>query len=306
MDKVLKQRLTGAVILIALAVIFVPMLFNVDSPRDSDREVTLQPVPRPDRQPELRRLPLDPNAQPSAPPVTAPAPAPPAQEVPESIPEATAEPAAQIEPEPEPPLDVELELELEVEPAVEPEAPAAVLSAEPAAAPDASQPDTAEAWMVQVASFSNRDTAERIANQLRSLGHAVVLDAVTRGRGTLHRIQTGPYADRAAADTARGQIAQTVAGVSPVVRAPEAHQAVAIEPGYAVQVGSFTTRLNAERLVGTLSEAGFQAFLFEEETAGREIWRVRVGTVRERAQADALLQRLRDEANLNGLVVSHP
>jgi DedD protein len=289
MDKVLKQRLTGAVILIALAVIFIPMLFTSDDDGRVERDLVLQPVPRPNQQTELRRLPMDPQAQ-------APVP------VPEPEPEALSpvlapEPAleAEPEPEPEPAAVIEASPQPEREPEPEPE-PEPVMTA----------PVTEDGWTVQVASFSNRDTAERIASQLRSLGHAVAIDEIVRGRGTLHRIQTGPYAQREQAEAARAQIAQTVSGVSPVVRSPERMQAAQPEAGYAVQVGSFTTRLNAERLAGELTEGGFTAFIFDDEVGGRDIWRVRVGTVADRAQAEALLQRLRDDANLDGLVVSHP
>ena len=62
MDDVLKQRLVGAAVLIALAVIFVPMLF--DAPRDERLERQLDPaIPSsPERDDNIRRLPLDPNA----------------------------------------------------------------------------------------------------------------------------------------------------------------------------------------------------------------------------------------------------
>lgn len=291
MDKVLKQRLTGAVILIALAVIFIPMLFTSPDEQSVERDLVLQPVPRPSQATELRRLPLDPQASiPS--PTSEPAPEPEAQ------PEAAPEPAPAPTPEPE----------LEPEPEQErlPEAPVDA-AAEPEPMPE---PATAEAaaagWLVQVASFSSRETADRIAAQLRTLGHRVTIDEVVRGRGTLHRIQTGPYGERQQAEAARGQIAQTVAGVSPVVRAPQQQQAEMPESGYAVQVGSFTTRLNAERLAGELTESGFSAFIFDDAVGGRDIWRVRVGTVAERTDAEGLLQRLRDEASLDGLVVSQP
>jgi len=293
MDKVLKQRLTGAVILIALAVIFIPMLFTTEDDGRAERDLVLQPVPRPSQQTELRRLPLDPQAQ-------APVPAP----EPEPEPEVTP-PSLAPEPEPEPEAEPEPEPVAEIEAAAQPES-APEPDPEPEPAPVATAPATEDGWTVQVASFSNRDTAERIASQLGSLGHAVAIDEVVRGRGTLHRIQTGPYAQREQAEAARAQIAQTVSGVSPVVRSPERMQAAQPEAGYAVQVGSFTTRLNAERLAGELTEAGFTAFIFDDEVGGRDIWRVRVGTVAERTQAETLLQRLRDDANLDGLVVSHP
>lgn len=294
MDKVLKQRLTGAVILIALAVIFIPMLFTSPDQPPVERDLVLQPVPRPSQATELRRLPLDPQA---SVPVSEPAPEP----TPPPAPDPQPQPEPETEPEPIP--EPEPEQEPEQEPL--PEAPVEPVS-EPVPVPEPATDAAVEAgWLVQVASFSSRETADRIAAQLRSLGHAVAIDEIVRGRGTLHRIQTGPYAQREQAEAARAQIAQTVAGVSPVVRAPQQRTAPP-ESGYAVQVGSFTTRLNAERLAGELTESGFSAFIFDEAVGGRDIWRVRVGTVPERSQAEGLLQRLRDDANLDGLVVSHP
>ncbi|MEN1727597.1 MAG: hypothetical protein AAGJ52_04075 [Pseudomonadota bacterium] len=61
MDKVLKQRLIGASILIALAVIFVPMLFDgpADSPESREMSIELPSAPG-DRAP-VRRLQLNPD-----------------------------------------------------------------------------------------------------------------------------------------------------------------------------------------------------------------------------------------------------
>ena len=62
MDKVLKRRLIGASILIALAVIFVPMLLvDPDSVRDGGGDAIDVP-PMPDSAREVRRIPLDPEA----------------------------------------------------------------------------------------------------------------------------------------------------------------------------------------------------------------------------------------------------
>ena len=61
MDKVLKQRLIGASILIALAVIFVPMLF--DGPDDSpdSREMSIELPSAPGDRAPVRRLQLNPD-----------------------------------------------------------------------------------------------------------------------------------------------------------------------------------------------------------------------------------------------------
>ncbi|MGB0514752.1 MAG: SPOR domain-containing protein [Wenzhouxiangellaceae bacterium] len=51
---------------------------------------------------------------------------------------------------------------------------------------------------------------------------------------------------------------------------------------------------------------GFEAFRFSEVVGERQIWRVRVGPVADRAAAEALLRRVADQAGVDGLVVSHP
>src|SRR6056297_942022 len=62
MDKVLKRRLIGASILIALAVIFLPMLLvDPDSVRDGGGADVDVPA-MPDSAREVRRIPLDPEA----------------------------------------------------------------------------------------------------------------------------------------------------------------------------------------------------------------------------------------------------
>ena len=48
--------------------------------------------------------------------------------------------------------------------------------------------------------------------QLTSLGHVASIDLIVRGQSELHRVRTGPYDSREAADRARNQIEQTVAG----------------------------------------------------------------------------------------------
>jgi len=61
---------------------------------------------------------------------------------------------------------------------------------------------------------------------------------------------------------------------------------------WAVQVGSFGSRENAERLRGQLASEGFPVFVTQIESRGRTFHRVRVGPATDRAGADALLRKL--------------
>jgi DedD protein len=64
--------------------------------------------------------------------------------------------------------------------------------------------------------------------------------------------------------------------------------------GFAVQLGSFVSKENAERLVHEMSSKGFNAFVAPPiMTGGRELYRVRVGPTRDRASAEALAAQLR-------------
>jgi rare lipoprotein A len=60
-----------------------------------------------------------------------------------------------------------------------------------------------------------------------------------------------------------------------------------------VQVGAFGERANAERRLGALSIGGIEnAFIHEEQTAGRTLYRVRIGPVADVVQYDVLVEEL--------------
>lgn len=73
---------------------------------------------------------------------------------------------------------------------------------------------------------------------------------------------------------------------------------------FAVQIGSFANRTNAEGLVAKLREGGFPAFM-SPTVRGQKLYRVRVGPVADRAEAQLLATRLAAAGNA-GAVVSHP
>ncbi|MDT8438787.1 MAG: SPOR domain-containing protein [Wenzhouxiangellaceae bacterium] len=330
MDQVLKRRLIGATVLIALAVIFLPMLLVGPEPealRGQD-DFALPAQPEPVR--EVRRIPLDPAAarvaDPAAerprsdrgetvdsdasavPPTTPPERTPPDLSSPPVIaPPAeddatvTAEaPASEPVEAPGDEIVLRPELQPEPEPARQaPEAPAA--KAPPTATRDGR-------WVVQVASFGSANSADQVQQRLDALGHPVLRDELVRGDAVLYRLRTGPYASEQQADTALAQIRATVSGVEPVVREVESVEgsADAAPSGFAVQVGSFANAENAENETARLKGLGFDAFRFSEAVSGREIWRVVVGPAASRAEAETLLARLDREAGVAGLVVSLP
>lgn len=75
---------------------------------------------------------------------------------------------------------------------------------------------------------------------------------------------------------------------------PAPAPAVPARGGFAVQLGSFVSKENAERLVREMTAKGFNAFVAPPITTnGRALYRVRVGPTRDRASAEALAAQLR-------------
>jgi DedD protein len=90
-----------------------------------------------------------------------------------------------------------------------------------------------------------------------------------------------------------------------VVTARPNTSAPSTDTGWAVQLGSFASRANAERLAEDIRRGGYRAFVSRYE-AGRAVrYRVRVGPEQDRAQAEALAQRLRRDGRQVS-IVSHP
>ncbi|MEO0998874.1 MAG: SPOR domain-containing protein, partial [Pseudomonadota bacterium] len=74
---------------------------------------------------------------------------------------------------------------------------------------------------------------------------------------------------------------------------------------FAVQLGSFSARDNADKLAAGLRGLGFAAFISEHRNGGRTLHRVRVGPLADRAAAEAEAARLSGRGH-NGRVVPHP
>jgi DedD protein len=79
---------------------------------------------------------------------------------------------------------------------------------------------------------------------------------------------------------------------------PEAAPPVA---GWTVQLGSFASRTNAERLVRDLKAKGYPAFSTESGNGGRKLYRVRVGPAADHAAAETLAAKLRSAGHIGTL-----
>lgn len=77
---------------------------------------------------------------------------------------------------------------------------------------------------------------------------------------------------------------------SPVAREARASGS---STGWVVQLGSFASRQNAERLARSLESRGFRMSVSPARTGSRMLWRVRAGPAHDRAGAQHLAARLR-------------
>jgi DedD protein len=181
MDQRLKQRLVGAIVLISLAVIFIP--FILEGPEDewSPRTQDMPEAPRIDYQAEVE-LPL-PSAVPE--PVEAPQPEQTAQE---SMDLAIPEPAAAGPAEPEPPA----RQAVPPEPVSKPPAPAAT--------------GPAGDWVIQVGSFSQQLNARGLRDRLQKAGYKSHLQEIKADDAPAWRVLVGPYGSREQAERQRDRI----------------------------------------------------------------------------------------------------
>ncbi|MBT8091225.1 MAG: SPOR domain-containing protein [Gammaproteobacteria bacterium] len=74
---------------------------------------------------------------------------------------------------------------------------------------------------------------------------------------------------------------------------------------WAVQLGSFSNKDNAEKLAADLRKQGYAAFLSQLATDSGQLHRVRIGPQKDRDSAEAVAQRLAKVGH-KGQVVPHP
>ncbi len=313
MDLSLKQRLLGAAVLIALAVIFVPMFISGSGPdKGADMQTSgLAIPPAPDREFQSRVLPVDP-----AP--TAPAAAPIDDNRIATVDTATA-PKAQTLPQPtivEPPVPASAPA-----PASKPETAPATPAPKPAApaAPAAEEPKPVPGqaangrFFVHLGIYTATKNAQDLVASLKKDGFPA-FDETSQYQGKpAVRVRVGPFADRAAAEAARLRIKQARPAVpGSVVQLAEDVPATAAPAAlpknkagsFVVQLGALKAVDDANKLRDRAKSAGFPAFVDKVEANGGTLWRVRVGPEVDRAGADKLRASIKDKLKLDGIVVT--
>ena len=306
MDPALKQRLLGAVVLIALAIIFLPMLFSGSAPKSDSVTANLEIPPVPTREFETRVLTVDDADGPTAniPPQTVPAP----------------EPLATVDTKVPPRVDAMDDSAPPGNPRPVPESPPVTAPAiEPANPVSAAQLEAGKGaegrYLVHLGVYTAEGNARDLVATLKKSGFAAFSEAVDIKGKPGQRVRVGPFADRAEAEAARIRIKQvrsdvpsSVIGLAEDAKADAPSSAVAsgAPGGWAVQLGAFTTADDANKLLGRLRAAGFAGFVDQFNAEEKTLWRVRVGPEVDRANAGKLRDRIKDKLKLDGMIVSQP
>ena len=203
MNDVLKQRLVGALILLALGVVFWPIIFVEPGERRGGEEVQVPPRPQVDTTPvappDLAGLRTSPKIEKEPEPVAEE----PTREILTLVPgdpvtsdddSADAEPerAAQPAPEPEP----------------KPVADAPKTRSEPPVKPALDADGIPISWILRVASVSNAERADQLRKELLGMGHKAYVKKVKSGERTLYRVYVGPKVEKSRLEGIQGEINQ--------------------------------------------------------------------------------------------------
>ncbi len=301
MDSALKQRLIGAAVLIALAVIFVPMFLGNAPPQPQNSTLNLDIPKPPEHDFQTRTLPVT---------GTESSPAP----NPDTVVTVDTKAAPRVDARPEDSAAAAAKPSEAPTPA-----PARPTVAKPAPAPVApATPATSEGrFAVHLGVYADRGHADALVAALKKRGFAAYDESTDyQGKPAL-RVRVGPYADRAAAETARLKIKQVEPRVpSSVVERAAAAQPTADAPasalpanragGWAVQLGAFKSEAEANKLRDRLRAAAFAGFVERAGSGDAALWKVRAGPYADRGGADKARGDIDAKLKLKGIIVTQP
>ena len=183
MERALKERIIGAVVLVVFAVLVVPIF--LDGP-PGDGEIVTERVLLPGQEDQkTQTVVLDRDRKDPVPAATT-------TQAPAKQDPVVSQPVRE---EPKPAVVQEQAAEKAPEKVPEQSAP------KPAAS-------TTGMWAVQLGSFSNKDNAEKLAADLRKQGYAAFLSQLATDKEPLHRVRIGPQKDRASAEAMASRLAK--------------------------------------------------------------------------------------------------
>lgn len=208
MDQKLKQRLTGAIVLVALAVIFVPIILEGPDDDWAPRSHSIPEQPQMDYRADMELELPEPTPAEAPPPASVITEA---LELQEAAPVVNQPPQERVQPTPAPE-----KAPVAVAAPPKPAKPAPAPAPAPAPPKAAKKAETSlKGWFVQVGSFGQEINASGLSERLGSAGYDTRLQKVTIGKGYAYRVLVGPSGSRAVAEktAARLKSGQQLAGI---------------------------------------------------------------------------------------------
>lgn len=209
MDRALKERIVGAIVLVALVVLVVPVF--LDGPPDSG-EIISERVPLPGQSDQKTQTVVLERSRDEPMPVQQESASASSDDEPDAVATqpVTSKPVDE-KPVDEKPADEETPDEKPASAQSTPE-PTRIAAAEPVATKPTPVPaatvSSTGMFAVQLGSFSNQQNAERLAADLRKQGFAAFLSQLATADGQLHRVRVGPQKDREAAEAMAARLAK--------------------------------------------------------------------------------------------------
>jgi len=334
MDSGLKKRLLGAVVLIALAVIFVPMLLPGHS-NSGSQSVSVKIPPEPSNEMQTRILQVGPDGASAG----------------------SSTQAALIDPDHVSTLDLEnraaqkAQTDASTLPIAATNAPvtsapiattsasapatsaAAQIASKPesaptvAKAPASSAPDSsAEAapiaggagaaagaiYTVNLGVYANHASANKLVAEAKQQGFTALATPETYQGKSVTRVRVGPFRSRAQAEAARLKL-KNIEHVSMTVDSSTVNQAgdapssaiSAGQPGaWAVQLAAFSDEASANKLRDRLRGQGFDGYVDSVKTSKGKLWRVRAGPFASRNVAESTRGEIADKLKIKGNIVT--
>ncbi|WP_431065002.1 SPOR domain-containing protein [Methylotuvimicrobium sp.] len=328
MDQELKQRLIGAVVITALAAIFVPMLFD-DPIEESGQLVNELALPEPPAQEfamTAERLPD--SSRPQWAEESVDEPEPDADEVEGLTPEeleyiGPVDDGSELKPIDKKKLPSSL---------TETDKPTEIVENAPVSEVRVPKTESAETlpiaelvtWYIQPGSFSKKDNAFALRDKLRSQGFPAAVEEIDIRGGKSYRVLVGPETDKSKAQALKTRLDadNNLKSLLLSVNKPKAiepsapaqvSQSAPQQSGPAantgmvkwyIQLGSFSKQENADSLRDKLRAKGFPAAVTEVDTAQGKAYRLRVGPELDKKRAETQLMQLDSQHSLKGFLVS--
>jgi DedD protein len=308
MEPALKTRLLGAAVLIALAIIFVPMFFSGSSHKASDdQNVSLKIPDQPDAQLQSKTLSVGAeNAAVNNPDqvtmvdVDAGKPAPSPQDVAVApsrpAPAASANRPATATPSNAPASNEVAKATLPVTPVAETTGAAAN-----------------GAYALNLGTYGERANADKLIAAVSKQGFHAHGESTTYNGKPATRVVVGPFENRAMAEAERLTLKSLQPKVPVALMASASDQssdapanAVPADKagGWAVQLGAFGSESDANKMRDRLRELGFDGYVDSIPSGKGRLYRVRAGPVNQRGRAEELKTQVAAKMKISGIIVT--